>query len=135
MFISLFLKEAKKLCITLLILDILILFVAILTKNVDLSLFLGILLGNVYCILNFALLGTVVENAVERSPVAAKRYLRRHYVLRFLLMGAVFTVSFISPLVNGWCVVISSLAPKITYTCIGFYQMIFNKRGDKLGGR
>lgn len=133
MFISLFLKEIKKIGITLLILDILILFTAIPLNAIDLSLFLGILLGNVYCISNFALLGTVVENAVERSPIAAKRYLRRHYVLRFLLMGAVFAVSFISPLINGWCVVVSTLAPKITYTCIGFYQTIFHKRGDKLG--
>ncbi|WMJ21828.1 ATP synthase subunit I [Paludicola sp. MB14-C6] len=116
-----------------LILDILILFTAIFAEAVDLSLFLGILLGNVYCILNFALLGTVVENAVERSPISAKHYLRRHYILRFILMGAVFAVSFLSPLINGWCVVVSAFAPKITYTCIGFYQMLIHKRGDKLG--
>lgn len=133
MIISLFLKEAKKIGITLLILDILMIMTAVFMSAVDSSLFIGILLGNVYCILNFALLGTIVENAVSRSPEKAKRYFRTHYILRYLLMGAVFAVSFLSPLTNGWCVVVSAIAPKLTYTCIGFYQAIFHKGGNKFG--
>lgn len=131
--IELFLNEAKKICITLLILDGIMIISSIPLKAFNYTLFTGILLGNVYTILNFALLGTIVKNALERTAVSAKRYMKTHYLIRFLIMGSIFSVGFISPYVNGWCVVVSCLAPKLTYTSIGIYQSIFSKEEKKLG--
>lgn len=131
--IELFLNEAKKICITLLLLDIIIIIVSVIFNFIDYTLFTGILLGNIYTLLNFALLGTIVKNAVNRNAASAKRYMQTHYFVRFLLMAAIFSVGFLSPNVNGWCVVISTLAPKLTYTAIGIYRTIFSKEDKKLG--
>lgn len=129
--IELFLNEAKKVFITLLVLDVVMIIASFPLNGFNLTLFLGILLGNIYTILNFALLGTIVKNAVERNVSAAKRYIRTHYFIRYMIMGSVFALSFISPIINGWCVVVSVLAPKITYTSIGIYKSIFDKGGGK----
>lgn len=115
------------------ILDIVMIAAAVCLKEVNTPLFIGILLGNIYALLNFALLGTIVRNAVERNPISAKRYMRTHYFIRWLLMGAVFAAAFAAPFVNGWCVVISAFAPKLTYTALGIYQSLFNKEGENIG--
>lgn len=130
--IELFLNEAKKIFITLLILDVVMIIASFPLNGFNLTLFLGILLGNIYTILNFALLATIVKNAVERNVKAAKRYMRTHYFIRYMIMGIIFALAFISPMINGWCVVLSVLAPKITYTSIGIYKSIFNKGGGKI---
>lgn len=119
--------------ITLLLLDVCCVIGSIALEHFNITLLWGILLGNIYTLLNFALLGTLVQNAVMREPHSAKRYMRTHYFIRWLLMGVVLSVAFMSPVVNGWCVVVSLFAPKITYTAIGFYQWIFNKRGNNIG--
>lgn len=126
------LGEAKKVIITLLVLDVLCVIVSIFTKTFNYTIFGGIILGFVFTMLNFFLLGTLVEKAVFMSQRAAKRYMQINYLIRYILTGIIFVIGFTSPYINGWCVVISVFAPKLTYFTIGFYQLIFKKGGKKL---
>ena len=124
-------KEMKKLAITLASLDLLIIVVGIILNSFNMSLILGIVLGNVYTVLNFALLYTVVEKALGMPAHLAKRHIQTHYFIRLIMSGAVLAVGFLVDSVNGWCVVVSLLAPKITYTVIGFYLLFKDTYSNK----
>ncbi len=126
-------REAKKVVITLLIIDVLCIVISLITKTFNLTVIGGIILGFVFTMLNFFLLGTIVEKAIFKSPRAAKRYMQLNYFTRYILTGTIMAIGFISPYINPWCVVISIFAPKLTYFSIGFYQLIFKKGGEKLG--
>lgn len=125
-----FLKEAKKLVITLLIMDILIILTTILLKLFDVTIIFGIIYGFVFCLLSLMLLGTIVEKALTMTPRRAKRHMQINYAVRLVLMVIILTIPFCTSFINGWVVAISMLAPKLTYFSIGFADLI-PKRKEK----
>ncbi len=131
--IEIIFSEMKKVARTLLVLDGICVVAAVLLERADRTLWIGIGYGNLFTLLYFILLGSVVKNALERPPDQAKRYLKWNYAARYLLLGAILAVAFVSPWINPWCVCLSFLAPKITYTAIGFQQMFCDKFGIPYG--
>lgn len=124
------LEEGKKVSVTLLILDVLMVVVSLIFKVFDSSIILGIVYGFIFCLLNFALLGKAVERAVEMAEPAAKKHMQINYAIRFMLLGVIMAIPFLLENVNPWCAIVSMLAPKLTYTAIGFYGLISKKKGE-----
>lgn len=124
------LKEAKKIAISLIVIDIIIVIVTLLTNLFTSSVVFGIIYGFVFAELTFILLGTIVDKALGMDARRAKRYMRINYAIRFVLMAIILIIPFTSTTINGWCVAISMLAPKLTYFSIGFYSLI-PKRKEK----
>lgn len=120
---ELILPELKKVSITLLIINVFSIIISVIMKAFDMSVIIGIVLGDVYTALNFVLLGSVVSDALDKSARSAKRHIQLHYGIRLLLMGIVLALSFYFPFINGWCVVATLLAPKITYSILGFVSL------------
>ena len=126
-------KEVKKVAITLFIVDILIVVITLCFGVFDSSIILGIIYGVVFTLLLFILLGTVVEKALTMSPLAAKKHMKINYFARFFITAIVMIIPFIMDSINEWCVVVSLLCPKFTYTSIGFYDLITTrKEKDKI---
>ncbi|MEG2429306.1 MAG: ATP synthase subunit I [Oscillospiraceae bacterium] len=116
--------EVKKVSITLLIINIFSVIISIIMKEFNMAIILGIFLGDVYTLLNFILLGTVVKEALDKSAHSAKRHIQLNYGFRFVLMAAVLALSFYFPFINGWCVAATLLAPKLTYSILGIVSSI-----------
>lgn len=125
---NIILGEAKKVCITLATIDLIFILIALLTKTFDYTVATGLALGNVYTLLNFILLGTIVEKAVTKTKYAAKRYMQINYLIRLILTGIFIYIGFMSPYLNPWGVVISLFAPKLTYYTIGIYSTLVKKK-------
>ncbi|MFZ2539636.1 MAG: ATP synthase subunit I [Oscillospiraceae bacterium] len=123
------LTEAKKVAITLLIIDIGIVIFTLATKMFNASVVIGIIYGFIFAELNFILLGTVVEKALSMDVKHAKRHMKVNYIMRFALLAVILAIPFISTKINGWCVVLAMLSPKFTYFAIGFIGLIPKKGG------
>lgn len=119
--------ESKKLTVTALILDLIYIAASLVFNFFSVSVIYGALLGYLFMILNFSLLGTTIENAFGMSEKRASRYLKANYVVRYIITGIVLAISASSDKIDLWIVILSLLAPKITYTAIGFYHSIFKK--------
>lgn len=127
-------KEVKKVAITLFIVDALIIVITLCFGVFDSSIILGIIYGFVFANLLFILLGTVVEKALSMPPLAAKKHMKINYFARFFITAIVMIIPFVMDSINPWCVVVSLLCPKFTYTAIGFYDLISKrKEKDKIG--
>lgn len=124
------LAEGKKVSITLLILDALMIATSLLFGAFDVSIILGIIYGFIFCLINFALLGKAVERAVMMAEPDAKKHMQINYAIRFMLLGVIMAIPFLLENVNPWCAIVSMLAPKLTYTAIGFYGLISKKKGE-----
>lgn len=127
---DLIIKETKKVAITLGVLSIGIVIVTLMLDIFGWGIVWSILYGFVLCLLNFILLGTVVDKALSMPPRQAKRHIQINYAVRFILAGVILAIPFIVDGMNGWCSAVLMLAPKVTYTAIGFYTLIF-KREEK----
>lgn len=57
----------------------------------------------------------------------ARRYLRANYIVRYIIIGVVLAFSALSQKIDFWIVALTFLAPKITYTAVGFYHSLFKK--------
>lgn len=123
------LTEAKKIAITLLVIDVGIVVVTLLANIFDGSIIVGIIYGFIFAELNFILLGTVVEKALTMDEKHAKRHMKINYMLRFVLLAVILAIPFISTKINEWCVVLALLSPKLTYFTIGFVGLIPKKGG------
>lgn len=125
------LSEAKKIAITLAVMDVLIVVVALLSKKLDASVIIGIIYGFIFALLNFILLGTVVSKALTMDEKHAKHHMRVNYAIRFVLLAIILAIPFISGKINGWVVAISMLSPKITYFTIGYVGLLPFKKKNK----
>lgn len=123
-------KELKRIAMTLLVIDGIALIVAAFVNSLDSTIFFGLALGNIFTLGQMFLLANVVTNALSREAGKAEKFMRLHYGIRYALIGMVMAVGFTSPNTNGWCVVVSLLAPKITYTVAGFSSWLKNKYDD-----
>lgn len=121
---NIILTEAKKVACTLVIIDIIIVIITLSAGTFDSTIVLGIIYGFVFAELNFILLGTVVDKALSMDEKRAKHHMKVNYAIRFVLLAVILTVPFISPSINGWCVVISMLSPKFTYFAIGYSSLL-----------
>lgn len=125
--------ELKRLFTTLAVLFLLITIITLVAGWFNLSIVIGMVYGLIFTTLWFVLLATIVERACIMGVVAgqkpAKRFMAINYAARYLLVGVIIVIPFLSPdKVNPYCVVISMLAPKLTYFAIGFYDTF--KNGD-----
>ncbi len=123
------LTEAKKVAITLLLIDIGIVVFTLAAKMFDSSIIYGMIYGFIFAELNFILLGTVVEKALSMDAKNAKKHMKINYIMRFALLFIILAIPFISTKINGWCVVLAMLSPKFTYFTIGFAGLIPKKGG------
>lgn len=82
----------------------------------DYSLILGGIYGNVFCVLNFWLLGITAQIAVKKSAKQAQTYMNSMYCLRYLGLFLVMTIAAILPFINIITAVIPLLFPKIVIT-------------------
>jgi len=121
--------EVKRVALTLAVLDGGWVLGALLLGRLDHRTVVGALYGFVFTLLCFVLLGVVVKNALNRPADKAKRYLQINYVGRYALLFAIFAVAFASEHVDPWCVAVSFLAPKLTYTLIGFWDHFRSRLG------
>lgn len=121
--------EIKRVLPVLLAIDLFCVSAAWLTGTLDYRVFVGIGYGTLFSLLYFILLGFVVRGALERPPKQAKRFLQINYMGRYFLLGAILTVAFLSEHVNPLCVCAAFLAPKLTYTLIGFRDFLRVKLG------
>ena len=121
--------EVKRVLPVLLAVDLLCVPGAWMCGALDYRVFVGIGYGTRFSLLYCVLLGFVVRGALERPPKQAKRFLQINYAGRYLLLGAILSVAFLSEHVNPWCVCAAFLAPKLTYTLIGFRDFLRVKLG------
>lgn len=121
-------KEAKKVGICLFIVDIIIIGITALAKILDISVVFGIIYGFVFTMLHFILLGTIVEKALSMDARRAKRHMQLNYIARMVLLGVILAIPFTIDSINGWCVIISILTPRITYWVIGIYSLIQTRK-------
>ena len=77
---------------------------------------LGLLTGTAVMVLNFIILGVSAEHAVERSLSVAKGMMFGSYMLRLLIMGALFVAGIKLPQINLLAAAIPQLYPKLAYT-------------------
>lgn len=92
---------------------ILVLFFAM---GFDYTLILGGIYGNIFCVLNFWLLGITAQIAVRKSPKQAQTYMNGMYCLRYLGLFLVMTLAAFLPFINLLAAVIPLLFPKIVLT-------------------
>lgn len=119
--------ELKRLFITMSVLFSLISAVTLLGGWFDAAVAVGMVYGLVFTTLWFVLLATIVERAchmgLAAGEKAARRFMGINYAARYILAGVILVIPFLSPdKVNPWCVVISMLAPKLTYFAMGFFK-------------
>lgn len=74
---------------------------------------LGNLLGAVFAVFNFVLLGFTVEAAVNKEEKQAQASIRVSRMLRNLMIGAVILIGYFVPVFNVWTVALPFLFPKI----------------------
>lgn len=101
-----------------------------LLKRFDYTVVLGALLGSVFSILNFLLMGLTVQKAMD-DPERAKLLVQRSYSRRLLMMAVVMIVGFAAPCFHVVAVVIPFLLPRVT---IFVMQMLGLYKPQKEGG-
>lgn len=120
---NIILAELKKVCVTILVLNIVFVGVSLLLSLFDYTVLVGLVYGDLYTVFNFVLLGTIVEKAITKSPNKAKSYIHLHYAIRFAITGFILAIAMLSPHINPWIVCLSLFAPKLTYFAISFFEV------------
>ena len=88
----------------------------------DYTLILGGIYGNVFCVLNFWLLGITAQIAVRKSPKKAQTYMNSMYCLRYLGLFLVMTAAAVLPFIDLLTALIPLLFPKIVITIRTFRE-------------
>ena len=88
----------------------------------DYTLIMGGIYGNVFCVLNFWLLGLTAQIAVRKSPKKAQTYMNGMYCLRYLGLFLVMTAAALLPFINLLTALIPLLFPKIVITIRAFRE-------------
>ncbi len=95
-----------------------------LLKHFDYTVVLGALLGSVFSIFNFLLMGLTVQKAMD-DPVRGKILVQRSYSRRLLMMAVVIIIGFAAPCFHVVAVVVPFLLPRVTILVmqmLGLYQ-------------
>lgn len=79
----------------------------------DYTAVLGNLLGSVFSVLNFVILGFTVESSVNKEEKQAQASIRISRMLRNLMIGAVIIIGIYVPIFNVWAVALPFFFPKI----------------------
>ena len=79
----------------------------------DYTVLLGNILGGVFAVLNFFLMGVTVSKAVTKEESEAKKLMKTSLSLRQLMILAVAAIGGIAPCFSIWTVVISLVFPRI----------------------
>ena len=82
----------------------------------DYTLIVGGIYGNIFCVLNFWLLGITAQIAVRKSPKQAQTYMNSMYCLRYLGLFLVMTLAAFLPFIDLLTAVIPLLFPKLAIT-------------------
>ena len=82
------------------IFDILIIIILLATSNFNKPIFIGLLFGSIFSVLNFRLLAINVQNSLKRESNKAQLYAASRYLIRFVLTGLVIYVSVKAPYIN-----------------------------------
>ncbi len=98
---------------------ILVLFFAM---SFDYTLIIGGIYGNIFCVLNFWLLGVTAQSAVRKSPKKAQTYMNSMYCIRYLGLFLVMTAAAILPFINLLTALIPLLFPKLVITIRAFRE-------------
>ncbi|MCQ2420717.1 MAG: ATP synthase subunit I [Clostridia bacterium] len=106
------LKETGHIALGVLILDIVMCLVFALLKRFDYTVCLGALLGSVFAVGNFFLLGLALQKALDLGDGAAK-YMHASYSRRMLLFVVCIAVSVLVPCFNPIAAIAPLLFPRI----------------------
>lgn len=98
---------------------ILVLFFAM---GYDYTLIIGGVYGNIFCVLNFWLLGITAQNAVRKSPKKAQTYMNSMYCIRYLGLFLVMTAAAVLPFIDLLTALIPLLFPKLVITLRAFRE-------------
>ena len=74
---------------------------------------LGNLLGGVFAVLNFFLMGITVQIAVNKDEKKAAQIIRLSQMLRNLAIGVVIIIGVLVPIFNVWTVALPFFFPRI----------------------
>lgn len=108
--------------------------VALMTRTFDYTIVLGGLLGGACAIVCFLLLGLTVQHIVEEGTADQKRgkkRMRSSYLLRLLLMTAVFIVAVEASVFNWIAVAVMLLAPRAVVMLVPVIEHFKKKKQDK----
>ena len=96
--------------------DVLMLAVFFLLHKLDLTVFLGAVLGSAFAVLSFFLLGLSVQKITGdgyQDPASAGKYMKTIYHLRMLMMAAVIVAGVLLPCFNYIAVIVPFLFPQM----------------------
>ncbi len=91
----------------------------------DLGTLISIILGTIYIIFNFYMIAYACDNAMDKGPAGAQKYMFAQYMLRYMLTGGVIYLSLKIEFLNPLAVVIPMFFPKL----ITVWKSIFVKKG------
>ena len=100
--------ETGRLCLGLLIVDILICGVFLLLKKFNYTVVLGVLLGSAGAVLNFFLLGVTMQKAANQDD-GQKKLVQASYSLRMMLMALTVIVGALLPYFHTSAVIVPFL--------------------------
>lgn len=106
-------KETGHIAVGVLAGDLIMVLVFWLLKRLELSVFLGALLGSVAAVGNFFWMGLAVQKALQ-YPDKAKVMVQKSYTVRMLFLVAVLIVGFRAPCFHVIAVVVPLLLPRLT---------------------
>lgn len=87
-------------------------------EQVDAKIFLGLLLGTIYAVLNHLALAYTVKRLTDKTCARARIYYILSYVLRFGTAAFFLIVGF--AYLNPFAVFVPMLSPKVGYYFMGF---------------
>lgn len=95
-----------------------ILISALCLEQVDSKIFLGLLLGTIYAVLNHLALAYTVKCLTDKSTARARIFYIFSYLLRFSAAAICLVVGFV--FLNPFAVSVPMLSPKVGYYFMGF---------------
>lgn len=94
------LNEVRRVTKGVFVFDILVIIILLVTSNFNKPMFIGLLFGSIFAVLNFRLLAFSLQQALKREPSKAQIYASSRYVVRFALTALVIYVSVKAPYIN-----------------------------------
>ena len=119
-------KEIGRISVGVSVLYVVMLLIFLISGYFDFEAVLGGLLGSVYAIINFALLGFSVEKSVGKGTKGAQTTMGTSYTLRLFLTAIVVLWSIKAPYFNYVATVIPLVFPRIVIYVLTF---IDSKKG------
>ncbi|MBQ4110864.1 MAG: ATP synthase subunit I [Clostridia bacterium] len=121
-------KEIGRMAIGVLVLYVVMLLIFLVAGYFDSKVVLGGLLGSIYAIINFVLLGFSVEKSVGKGTKGAQATMGTSYTLRLILTAAVVLWAIKAPYFNYVATAIPLVFPRIVIYVLTF---IDSKKGGQ----